>query len=156
MAPVTHCIEEVTIPGWENTNLTIYNVQNRYEILYTRKMSYKNVTPNIDFEGISRVKLSNFQKILLIVKRLTSQFTKAERYMLERKLRLPLEYYLSEGRGKKYKSLTTLRALVKTWRQTHQEAFSPEEYRLLGEEMEKGLLRRKRAAAKNVEGKLTI
>ena len=108
---------------------------------YTRKTNYSHIKIIIDVEEIERVKMTAFETILFIIKRLSGIFTKDEKYLMEQKLHQPLEYYCKDGgtTGDKFYSLTQMRNLVKTWRKANVPDFSEAEYQKLVREVNEGL-----------------
>ena len=110
------------------------------ELYYTTKTRYPKIQPEIDYDGISKMKFSRPMMMLLLAKRLGGVFTLDEQYLLNKKLHVPVSFDIEDG-AKSFHSLSRLRTLVKAWKRENTEAFSDEEFRQIVQEINKGLSR---------------
>ena len=111
------------------------------DLYYVRKTNYSHIKIVINEKEIEEFKMSPFETILFIVKRLSGIYSKDEEYLINKKLNLPLEYYCRDGgaNGDKFYSLTQMRNLVKTWRKANAPQFSDHEYQEIVREVNLGL-----------------
>ena len=110
--------------------------------------------------------MTNYEKILFLIKRLAGCYTREERYLLETATGQPMKYYLKEGAGgaedgtgRRFYGLTELRHLVKMWRKEGVAEFSEDEYQKLLGEVELGLKELREQCSQQVclvSGKLSL
>ena len=115
--------------------------ENLNQLFYVRKSSYSHVNVIIDERDIERVKMTTFSKMLFIIKRLSNCFTRHEEKLISYHMKVPLKYFLEDGRNNRYMSLSNLRGLVKEWRKRRHPEISTENFDELLNEINLGFER---------------
>ena len=73
-------------------------------------------------------KMTLFEKIMGLIKRLAGSYDKAETYLLQTRTKIPLDFYLTDGRNGRYLALHKMSSLLKKYKKENENAFNQKQY----------------------------